>query len=216
MVPAGAAGRTGETGAVRWTTAVRTAEQVAERCAHVAAQPAGIVRLRVVEAWLWGPLLGPPAAEVPDDGGVDVALVCEADPVECAWGTTPPGAGQWLAASGLAKRPVRLVFRSAAEPVWNHEVTTPVRLWSAAGGGAQDVLEALRAGGGAALRPPAPSPAELRERLDRELAASLEAVRRASAEHDEHRWSPGSPVGRADALAAAVRGYLQLLGAREG
>ncbi len=202
-----------DTGAVKRATAVRTAEQVAQRCAHVAAQPAGIVRLRVLEAWLWGPLLGPPVEEVPDDGGVSVALVCGESAEDCAWGTTPPGAGQWLAASGLARRPVHLVFRPAGQPVWNHAVTRPVRLWSAADGTDEDVLRAVGEGAGEGLRPPAPSPADLALRLEADLAASRAAVRRASAEHDAHRWAPGSPVGRADALAAAVRGYLELLDA---
>ncbi|NAZ85547.1 DUF7711 family protein [Kineococcus indalonis] len=198
---------------MRWATAVRTAEHVAERCAHVAAQPPGIVRLRVLEAWLWGPLLGPPAEEVPDDGGVGVALVCDADPVECAWGTAPPGAGQWLAASGLAKRPVRLVFRPAGRPVGNHAVTGPVRLWTVDGGPEAGVLEALRAGEGAGLRPPRPAPEVLRAQLEQELVASLAAVRRASGDFAAHRWAPGSPLARADALAAAVAGHLELLDA---
>ncbi len=195
---------------------MRTAEQVAERCAHVAAQPAGIVRLRVVEAWLWGPLLGPPAEEVPDDGGVNVALVCAVGPEECAWGTTPPGGGQWLAASGLAKRPVRLVFRPAGQPVWNHAVTAPVLLWSLEAGTAAPVLRALADGEGERLRPAPPSPQRLREHLAQELAASLAAVRRTSADYAAHRWDPGSPVARADALAAAVAGQLELLDAGAG
>ncbi|WP_432508804.1 DUF7711 family protein [Kineococcus auxinigenes] len=198
---------------MKWATAVRTAEQVAQRCAHVAAQPAGIVRLRVVEAWLWGPLLGPRTEEVPDDGGVNAALVCAESAEDCAWGTAPPGAGQWLAASGLARRPVHLVFRAAGQPVWNHAITRPVRLWSADGGTDAAVLEAVAEGAGEALRAPAPPPDELASRLEVELAASLAAVRRTSAEHDAHRWAPGSPVGRADALAAAVRGHLELLDA---
>ncbi|MCI2239899.1 hypothetical protein MO973_36930 [Paenibacillus sp. TRM 82003] len=198
---------------MKWATAVRTVEQVAERCGHVAAQPPGIVRLRVTEAWLWGPLLGPAADEVPDAGGVGAALVCDATAEDCAWGTAPPGAGQWLAASGLAKRPVRLVFRPAGQPVWNHAVVRPVRFWSLDEGPDEAVVAAVRAGEGGALRPPAPAPVELAQRLEQELAASLAAVRRTSADHDAHRWSPGSPLARADALADAVRGHLELLDA---
>lgn len=199
---------------VKWTTAVRTLEDVAERCAHMGRQPAGIVQLRVSEAWVFGELLGPRTDTVDDVSGVRVALVTSADEADCAVATTPPAAGHWLAASGLEKKPARLAFRSEHAPVWNHVVERPVRFWTGADGLDHDVLLQLRAGDGEALRPPAPTAAELAERLDRELVVSLGALTRTTREYDEKRWNPGSPKKRADALCDASLGYLDVRAAR--
>jgi len=200
---------------VKWTTALATLEQVGERCAHVAAQPVGIIRLQVSEAWVFGPLLGPVRAEVDDVDGVRVALVTDAAAADLAWGTQPTGAGQWLAASGLEKRPVRLVLRPGDGPVGNHAVDRPVRFWSREDGLDHDVLRALRAGDGEHLRPEPPTAEEAQRQLAAELTVSLAAVRRTSADHAAHRWAPGNPLKRSDALAAAVAGYLDLLDARD-
>ncbi|WP_380174201.1 hypothetical protein ACFEMC_05035 [Kineococcus sp. DHX-1] len=192
---------------MKWTTALKTLEDVADRCAHLHRQPAGIVTLRATEAWVSGPLLGPRRDDLADDA-VRVALVTNAAEADCASGTRPPAAGHWLAASGLETKPVELVFRSAQAPVWNHVVERPVRFWTAQDGLDHDVLVQLRAGDGESLRPPAPSPAELVERLERELRVSREALRRSAVEYDDKRWSPGSPKKRGDALADAALGFL--------
>lgn len=199
---------------MKWTTALRTLEEVGARCAHMSAQPATIVPLRVSAAWVHGDLLGPRRDDVGDLDGVSVALAVNAGQDECAWLTQPRGAGQWLAASALEKRPVRLFFRSEQAPVWNHRIERPVRFWTPQDGLDAAVLDAVREGRGEDLRPPAPAPGELAARLDAELAVSLLAVRRTSADYDEHRWAPGSPLKRADALAAAAGGYVDLLDAR--
>ncbi|WP_432544298.1 DUF7711 family protein [Kineococcus sp. SYSU DK002] len=201
---------------MKWTTAVRTLEEVADRCAHVSRQPAGIVRLRVEEAWVFGALLGPRRDVLEDAGAVRVALVTNAEEADCAHGAQPPAAGHWLAASGLATRPVTLTFRSARAPVWNHLVDRPVRFWTVGDGTDHEVLGQLRAGDGEGLRPDPPTPAELAARLDRELAVSLGALGRAAREYDEQRWAPGAPTRRADALADVALGYLDLRAARDG
>lgn len=200
---------------MKWTTALKTLEQVGERCAHVAALPPATFALHVEEAWVFGPLLGPVQEEVGDTDGVHVALVTDAAAADLAWGTQPAGAGQWLAAAGLEKRPVRLVLRPGDGPVGNHAVDRPVRFWSRQEGLDHDVLRALRAGDGEHLRPSAPAPEEAGAQLAADLAVSLAAVRRAGADYDAHRWAPGNPVKRADVLAAAVRGYVELLSAGE-
>lgn len=200
---------------MKWTTAVRTLEDVADRCAHVGRQPEGIVRLRVFQAWVFGPLLGERTDDVDDVTGVRVALVTNAREEDCAFGTRPPAAGQWLAASSLETKPVQLFFRSGQVPVWNHVVERPVRFWTREEGVDPDVLARVRAGEGAVLRPAAPTPAELAARLDAELGVSLAALRRTSGEYDEKRWSPGSPTKRADALADAALGYLSVRDARD-
>ncbi|GAA0297026.1 DUF7711 family protein [Kineococcus aurantiacus] len=199
---------------MKWSTALKTLQDVADGCAHVGRQPEGIVRLRVFQAWVFGTLLGPRTDDVDDATGVRVALVTNAREGECAFGTRPPAAGHWLAASGLATRPAQLFFRSGEVPVWNHVVDRPVRFWTREEGLDADVLERLRAGEGAALRGEPPTPAELAARLDAELAVSLEALRRTASEYDAKRWSPGSPERRGDALADAALGYLDLRTAR--
>ncbi|PRY12918.1 DUF7711 family protein [Kineococcus rhizosphaerae] len=200
---------------MKWTTAVRTLEDVADRCAHVGRQPEGIIRLRVFQAWVFGPLLGPRTDDVDDVDGVRVALVTNAREEDCAFGTRPPAAGQWLAASSLETKPVRLFFRSGQAPVWNHVVERPVRFWTREDGVDPEVLARIRAGEGSGLRPAAPTATELAGRLDAELAVSLAALRRTAVEYDEKRWSPGSPTKRADALADASLGYLSVRDARD-
>ncbi|WP_432561299.1 DUF7711 family protein [Kineococcus sp. SYSU DK003] len=199
---------------MKWTTAVRTLEDVADRCAHMDRQPGTIVRLRVTEAWVFGDLLGPRRDSLDDLGSVRVALVTSAPEEDCALFTRPPAAGHWLTASGLEKKPVQLFFRSAHAPVWNHLVERPVQFWSHEDGPEHDVLVQLRAGEGDALRPPAPTAAELRARLDRELAVSLGALARTARDYDEKRWAPGSPKKRGDALCDAALGLVDLQEAR--
>lgn len=108
-----------------------------------------------------------------------------------------------------------MLFRSAGAPVWNHVVERPVRFWSREDGLDHEVLLQLRHGGGEGLRPEAPTAGELRERLDRDLAASLTALTRATRAYDEKRWSPGSPKKRGDALCDAALGYVDLRAARD-
>lgn len=199
---------------VKWTTALKTLEDVADRCAHVGRQPEGIIQLRVFQAWVFGPLLGPRTEEVDDATGVQVALVTNAREEDCAFGTRPPAAGQWLAASSLETKPAQLFFRSGQVPVWNHVIRAPVRFWTREEGLDHEVMTQLRAGDGDGLRPPAPTDEELAERLDRELVVSLGVLARATQEYDDKRWSPGSPKKRGDALCDASLGYLDVHGAR--
>jgi hypothetical protein len=199
---------------VKWTTAVSKLADVAAGCERTRSLPAGTVPLEAVEAWVFGPLLGPRQDEVDDLAGVRVAVVVDRPEDECALFTRPPAGEHWLNAAGLARQPVQVLFRSAHAPVWNHVVDRPVRFWSREGGVEHEVLLQLRAGGGEALRPEAPGPRERSERLERDLAVSLGAVRAGAAAYDAKRWSPGSPQKRGDALCDAVLGYLDLLDAR--
>jgi hypothetical protein len=190
--------------AVKWSTAVQKVEQVAAACEAMARTPPGIVPLRVSSAWLFGGVLDGPREDLET---VAVALAVDED---VAWGTQPHGAGQWLNASRLLTAPVALTWRPA-QAVANHAVVRPVRCWDAVTGVDEGVLAALHDGTVAALRPPAPAPAEHAARLAADLATSLAALRRTSADVTRHRFSPGSPQRRADALADAAAGYLELL-----
>ncbi|MGI4894988.1 MAG: DUF7711 family protein [Janthinobacterium lividum] len=196
---------------MKWTTAVRTLTDVGAACTKAAAIPSAVMPLRITSAWVHGVLLGPRRDAVDDLDGVAVALAADVAEDACPWLTQPTGAGQWLNATGMEKRPVALVFRSAHAPIFNHRVQRPVRFWDVEGGVDSAVLAAIDTGEGERLRPGAVSAAELTARVGAELAVSLAAVRAASADFDGHRWAPGSPLKRADALAAAVTGYLDLL-----
>ena len=61
-----------------------------------------------------------------------------------------------------------------------------------------------------ALRGPAPTAAEVHDRLVDELQVSQAAVRRRSADYEQRRWAPGRLEPVADALADAVQGWLDL------
>ncbi|NIZ91127.1 DUF7711 family protein [Kineococcus rubinsiae] len=192
---------------MKWSTAVQKVEQVNAACQAMARTPPGIVPLRVTSAWLCGGVLEGPRDDLE---AVAVALAVEED---VAWGTSPHGAGQWLNASKLLTAPVRLVWRPA-RAVANHAVVRPLRCWYLDDGPDEAVLAAVRAGAAGALRPPPPSPDEAAARLADDLATSLAALRRSTADVVEHRFSPGSPQRRADALADAAAGYLELLDAQ--
>ncbi|ABS05112.1 DUF7711 family protein [Kineococcus radiotolerans] len=200
---------------MKWTTAVSKLAEVAAGCEHARTLPAGLVGFQAEEAWVFGSLLGPRREQVDDLTGVGVALAVDLPESDCALFTRPPAGEHWLNAAGLAKLPVRLLFRSGRAPVWNHVVERPVRFWSHADGLDHEVLLQLRSGDGEALRPEAPAPGELRERLDRDLAASLAALARTTRAYDEKRWSPGSPKKRGDALCDAALGYVDLRAARD-
>ncbi|NAZ84201.1 hypothetical protein GTR02_20560 [Kineococcus sp. R8] len=193
---------------MKWSTVLQKVEQVVAACQAMAATPPGIVPLRVRSAWLVGDVLAGPR----DD--LDVVAVALAVDQDVAWGTQPQGAGQWLRAARLATAPVSVTWRPA-HAVANHAVVRPLRCWDDADGADEAVLAAVRAGTAPALRSAAPTPQERAARLEADLATSLAALRRTSADVVEHRHSPGSPAKRADALADAAAGYLALLDARD-
>ncbi|MFB9375585.1 hypothetical protein ACFFKU_18300 [Kineococcus gynurae] len=207
---------------MRWSTAVRRIEEIADECARMAAQPAAIFRLRVTEAWLHGPLLDPPVEELTDATvPLRVALVhedrVEGDAGPAAWGTLPPGAGQWLAASRLPRWQVRTRFRAVGSPVANHEIVAPLRFWTLDAGLDEAVVAALRSGRAeevARRREPEPAPGEALAAVEAELARSLHRMGELSAARERHRHEPGQEK-RLEELADVVAGYLDLRHARE-
>lgn len=190
---------------MKWGRAVHHVSELARKAAEL---PPGFSRLRVVELWALGELLGAPH----DLEVIEVAAVV--DLPELAWLTEPVGAEHWANATRASRNPISLYWRSAATPVWNHRVERPVLMWSAAGGVAEDAVAALADGRGEALRPPAPTAAELDERLAVELSVSLAALRRDTAAYGQRRWAPGKLTPFSDAMCQSSTGYLDLLDAR--
>lgn len=197
---------------MRWSRAVLHAESLAGSCAAMAARPASLFPLRVVQLWADGELLGPPR----DVDSIGVALAVDLPPRDVAWGTQPDGARHWGQAVRLPQAPVRVRWRSAHAPVWNHRIERPVLLWDAADGVRTDALAAVRTGTAEALRPPAPAPDELAARLRDELELSLATLRARTREYAERRWRPGRVEPLADALWEAADGYLDVLAAVDG
>ncbi|MGH3362025.1 MAG: DUF7711 family protein [Nocardioides sp.] len=103
--------------------------------------------------------------------------------------------------------PSELPFADAAIAIDQPEADVP---WYA-GPAATGWIEAMEAATGIDHhREPAPTPAELRTRLEREATASLEAMSRTAADYDEHRWGRGKLSTYAEPLWEATAGYLDL------
>lgn len=199
---------------MKWTTAVSKLADVAQGCEHANSLPTDLNLFRAEEAWVFGALLGP-QQDSEDPTFVRVAVVVDLPEDECALFSRPQAGEFWLNASGLAKSPVQVLFRSAQAPVWNHLVERPVRFWAREEGLDHEALLQLRNGDGEALRPEAPTDGELRERLDRDLRASLEALRRTATDYDGKRWARANHKKLGDALADAALGLLSLQDARD-
>jgi hypothetical protein len=200
---------------VKWTTAVSKLTDVAAGCRHMDSLPAGLAGFQAQEAWVFGRLLGPRQDSVEEPTAVRVAIVVDLPEDECAFLSWPQGGEHWLNASGLAKEPVHVLFRSAEAPVWNHLIDRPVRFWSREEGLDHEVLLQVRNGDGDALRPEAPTHEELRDRLDRDLRASVTALRRTTTAYDEKRWARANHKKLGDAMADAALGFLDLQQARD-
>ncbi|RAS61111.1 hypothetical protein C8D87_11059 [Lentzea atacamensis] len=181
--------------------------ELAEKCGEL---PASFFRFQVVELWVFGGLL-----DVPKDLDViEVALVTDLPVDEVPWLSEPVGAEHWANSTRLSRNPFEAVWRSKDAPVWNHRVERPALIWSAADGIDEEALVAVSDGTAELVRQAAPSPEELRRRVEDELEVSLRALRRANQDYTDRRWSPGKLTPYSDALWRTTTGYLDLLDAQ--
>ena len=127
---------------------MRGVHHLTELVRQAAELPSSFSRLRVVELWAVGELLGAPR----DLDTIEVAVVV--DLPEVPWLTEPVGAEHWANATRASRNPIVLFWRSATAPVWNHRIERPVLVWSAAGGTVEEARAALADGTGERLRPP--------------------------------------------------------------
>lgn len=200
---------------MKWDRAVHHVESLAHTCADMATRPASIFALRVTQLWATGAALGPPR----DLEWVDVALCVDLPVDELAWMTQPHGAEHWANATRLAKNPVVAFWRSTHAPVWNHHIERPALVWDDTDGVREDVIAALRAGDGEAVRIGGPTDEEFRVRMEQELAVSFGVLRQCTEEYTRRRWAPGKIQPVADALWRASEGYVDVkaaLDARAG
>lgn len=195
---------------MKWSRAVHHVESLAQTCARMAT-PSPIFQLRVTELWVSGALLSRPA----ELETVSVALVVDLPADAVAWCSEPPGAQHWANAAKLSTAPIRVWWRSADVPVWNHRIERPALVWDVAGGVSDETLAALRDGRGEEVRVDAPTAEALRGRLRDELAVSRRALADCTEEYEQRRWKPGKLTTVADALWRASDGYLDLLEATE-
>jgi hypothetical protein len=165
--------------------------------------------LRVTEFWAYGEILGAQR----ELEGVRVAMAVDLPVEDVPWLSLPPGSQHWSNATRLTQSPLRPLWRSAHAPIWNHWIERPVLLWDSATGVAEKALAGLREGQGESLRPPAPTPDELRARLEDELAICLRSLRGQTRLYDDERWRPGKMEPVADALYRASDGYLDIMDA---
>ncbi|MDP9398464.1 MAG: hypothetical protein M3P96_11890 [Actinomycetota bacterium] len=194
---------------MKWTRAVHHLEALAQTCADMSTRPASIFPLRVTQLWAAGEVLSGPR----DLDVITVALCVDLPAPDVPWLTEPAGSAHWASATRLSKLPALLLWRSAHAPVWNHFVDRPVLLWSLADGIAEEALAAVREGRSEHVRLPAPTPDELRTRLDDELAVSLSGLRTRTRTYEDRRWAPGRLEPVADALWQGSNGYLDVLDA---
>ncbi|MFS8098415.1 hypothetical protein LFM09_14880 [Lentzea alba] len=189
---------------MKWTRAVHHLAELAEKCGEL---PASFFRFQVVELWVFGDLL-----DVPKDLEViQVALVT--DLPEVPWLTEPTGAEHWANSTRLSRNPFDARWRSKNGPVWNHRIVRPALIWSAQDGINEEALVAVGDGTAELVRQAAPTPEELAERIEDEREVSLRALRQASQDYTDRRWSPGKLTPYSDALWRTTTGYLDLLDA---
>ncbi len=169
-----------------------------------------MVPVRVTQLWAFGDVLGPKR----DLETVSLALSLDLPAEDVAWLTQPPAAVHWLGMTRLSKNPVRVLWRSARAPVWNHRIVGPLLVWSATDGVIADAMNAVREGSGQAAGLAQPSAEELKVRLNDELAISLSTLRARTAGYEAKRWGHAKLEPTADALWLATDGYLDLLDAQ--
>jgi hypothetical protein len=194
---------------MKWSRAVHHLEELAQACADMAGRPATIFPLRVTQLWTYAGLL----TSRDDLDALRVVLAVDLPVDEVAWFCFPAGAEHWSHATSIAKNPVVAMWRSTRAPVWNHHIQRPLLIWDESAGISSDAVSAVRDGTAEALRLPDPTPDEMRARLDAELAASLRALKTATADYEQRRFSPGKLTPFADALWRAGAGYLDVLSA---
>jgi hypothetical protein len=197
---------------MRHQTAVRRLHTIADRCQSVS-------RLWADEPFLIGTYaFGAVLDAATDVDAVQVAFVLDLPPDELTWCAQPQSCVGLPQLLEIDKVPVDWCLRPAVWPVANHVIDRPLRIWSLDGPDAV-ALDALDRGAAASFRLAAPSPAEAREQLLTELAASLAHLRRVEAGYWTSAWRKshrGSGVYPENHLWDAVHGYLDLLAHSRG
>jgi hypothetical protein len=195
---------------MRYARAVEKLRLLAEACERSGAWPARDESF-LVEMYAFGDVLeGADPLEV-----VQVAGVINLPPEEVPWSSSPHGT-EWLADSlRLSKGGYEYWWRSYLDPVWNHYIQGPVRIWSRAGT-EEATLDALAERRFADLRRLVPDPVDQRLLLRDDVDAALRRLREVHELYWDHEWRrEHKGLGRypEHELWEAVAGYLDLFDA---
>jgi hypothetical protein len=149
-----------------------------------------------------------------DLDGIEVALVVAEAPEVVSWMSRPAHLEALAAVLRFTKLPVSWQWRPAEWPVWNHEIDRAVRIWTAAGGRDQPVLDALAAGrlDGVTIEAPAGTKELVVELLaERDVARRhLATVAESFHDRDWRRIHRADGVYPEDHLWWATAGFLDL------
>jgi hypothetical protein len=147
---------------------------------------------------------------------VQVAVAINLPPEEVPWESNPRGA-DWLATELRLNKGAYLYFwRSYLDPIWNHYIRGPVRIWSVDDGPDEQALAALEARDFGSLNRLVPEPVDERLQLRDDLDAALARLREIRDRYWDHDWRrEHRGYGRypENELWDAVEGYLDLLDA---
>lgn len=147
---------------------------------------------------------------------VQVAVAINLSPEEVPWESNPEGT-EWLANElRLSKGGFIYFWRSYLDPMWNHYIRGPVRIWSVEDGLDEQALAALEARDFGSLKRLIPEPVDERLQLRDDLSAALARLREVRDRYWDHDWRrEHRRYGRypENDLWEAVEGYLDLLDA---
>jgi hypothetical protein len=145
---------------------------------------------------------------------VEVALVVTEAPEVVPWMSRPAHLEGLAAGLRLTNLPVSWKWRPAAWPVWNHEIEGAARIWTAADGRDQSVLEALASGrlDRAAIEKPADTDELVAELIiERDVGRRhLTTVTASFHDRDWRREHRGGGIYPEDHLWWATAGFLDL------
>jgi hypothetical protein len=195
---------------MRYRRAVEKLRLLAEACEQNGSWPSR-AESYLVEMYAFGGVLE--GSDPLED--VQVVGVLRLPAEEVTWGSSPHGTG-WLADRlRLSKGGYEYWWRSYLDPVWNHYIRSPVRIWSRAGIDEQ-ALDALTERRFDELQRVVPDPVDERLQLRDDLDAALHHLRQVHESYwdadwrREHRGIARHPE---HALWEAVEGYLDLMSA---
>jgi hypothetical protein len=119
---------------------------------------------------------------------VQVAVARNLTPEEVPWESSPEGT-DWLANQlRLSKGGFMYFWRSYLDPIWNHCIRGPARIWSADGGPDELALMALEARDLGSLKRLIPESADEQLQLQGDLGAALAHLREVRGKYGDHGW----------------------------
>lgn len=195
---------------MRYRRAVEKLRLLADECERFARFPSDEEPF-LVSAWAFGDVLdGTDPLEA-----VQVVIVIRVPPEEARWGSEPHGTSGLADLMRLSKGGYEYWWRSYLDPVWNHHIRSPVRIWSQDGPD-EETLDALAERRFTDLRRLEASPVDERLQARDELDAALHRLRQVHDSYWDYDWRKAHRGGGRypeHELWDAVYGYLNLLDA---